>query len=148
MAEGRDDHDLFWIEKARWPFRNPQYYLGWMSDSLSPSPYIALNYAPVEQRMAAFTKYLDNIPTAIEQIQANLEVPMPITWLQVGVDSFGGFATYFRDDVPQVWAGVEDEALQTAFAEANARAVAAMEAFTTWLHMWGPVANCISFSWR
>ena len=129
----RLDHDLFWIEKARWPFRNPQYYLGWMSDSLSPSPYIALNYAPVEQRMAAFTKYLDNIPTAIEQIQANLEMPMPITWLQLGVDSFGGFATYFRDDVPQVWAAVEDEALQAAFAEANARAVAAMEAFAAWL---------------
>ena len=30
----RLDHDLFWAEKARWPFRNPQFYVGWMNDSL------------------------------------------------------------------------------------------------------------------
>ena len=33
----RIDQDLFWIEKAEWPFRNPEYYFGWLSDSLDPS---------------------------------------------------------------------------------------------------------------
>ncbi len=34
----RLDHDLFWTEKARWPFRNPQFYIGWMNDSLESQP--------------------------------------------------------------------------------------------------------------
>jgi uncharacterized protein (DUF885 family) len=127
------DHDLFWAEKARWPFRNPEFYLGWLNDSLDPGPYITLNYAPAEQRMAAFTDYLKNIPTAAAQIQDNLEMPMPLTWLQLGVDAFGGYADYFENEVPAIWAEVDDAELQAAFAEANAAAVTAMAELAAWL---------------
>jgi len=129
----RVDQDLFWTEKARYPFRNPEFYLGWLSDSLDPAPYITLDYAPAEQRLAAFNRYLAAIPTAAAQIRANLEMPMPRTWLQLGVDAFGGLATYFRDDVPKVWASVQDAALQAEFSSANAAAVAAMQGLADWL---------------
>jgi len=129
----RVDQDLFWMEKARWPFRNPEYYFGWLSDSLDPSPYIALDYAPLDERMRAFTRYLQNVPGAIAQIRENLAMPMPRTWLQLGIDGFGGYAEYFRDDVPAVWAAVEDEELQQAFASANAAAIEAMQGITDWL---------------
>jgi uncharacterized protein (DUF885 family)/membrane-bound inhibitor of C-type lysozyme/uncharacterized membrane protein len=129
----RLDHDLFWTEKARWPFRNPQFYFGWMSDSLDPSTYIALDYAPIEQRMAAFTTYLEAIPGAAQQIRDNLEIPMPRTWLQLGIDAFGGYASYFRDDVPAVWATVSDRALQARFASANEVAATAMHDLADWL---------------
>ena len=68
----RIDHDLFWLEKANWPFRNPQFYFGWMSDSLDPSPYITLDYAPPEQRMRAFITYQQNLLEAAKQIRNNL----------------------------------------------------------------------------
>ena len=97
----RMDHDLFWLEKANWPFRNPQFYFGWMSDSLDPSPYITLKYAPPEQRMRAFIRYQQNLVEAARQIRNNLRMPMPLTWLQLGVDAFGGYAAYFRDEVPR-----------------------------------------------
>ncbi len=129
----RVDQDLFWMEKARWPFRNPEYYFGWLSDSLDPSPYIALDYAPLEERMRAFNLYLENVPRAIAQIQENLAMPMPRTWLQLGIDGFGGYAEYFRDDVPAVWAAVENPELQQAFASANAAAIVAMQGITDWL---------------
>jgi len=129
----RIDHDLFWMEKARWPFRNPQHYLGWMSDSLDPSPYIALDYAPAEQRMEAFVRYLNNVPLAAQQIRENLEMPMPLTWLQLGVDSFGGYAEYFRNEVPEIWAEVDNPELQEAFAVANEQAAAAMAGLAEWL---------------
>ena len=129
----RVDQDLFWTEKARYPFRNPEYYFGWLSDSLDPSPYIALDYASPELRMRAFTLYLQNVPKAIAQIRQNLEMPMPRTWLQLGIDGFGGYADYFRDDVPAVWASVEDRNLQRAFTEANAGAIEAMQDITDWL---------------
>jgi len=129
----RIDQELFWMEKARWPFRNPQHYLGWMSDSLDPSPYIALNYAPAEQRMEAFVRYLQNVPLATRQIRENLEMPMPRTWLQLGVDAFGGYADYFRNEVPEVWAGVDNPDLQAAFAAANEEAADAMAELAAWL---------------
>jgi hypothetical protein len=129
----RLDQDLFWMEKADLPFRSPQYYFGWMSDSLDPSTYIALNYAPLEERMAAFTRYLENVPVAVKQIRQNLAMPMPRTWLQLGIDGFGGYAAYFRDEVPEIWAAVEDEDLQQAFVSANKEAVLAMQDMADWM---------------
>jgi uncharacterized protein (DUF885 family) len=129
----RVDQDLFWMEKVQLPFRSPQYYFGWMRDSLDPSVYIALDYASLEERLRAFTRYLENVPRAVGQIRQNLAMPMPRTWLQLGIDGFGGYADYFRDEVPAVWAAVEDEDLQHAFKVANAKAIDAMQDMTDWL---------------
>jgi len=137
----RVDQDLFWMEKADLPFRSPQFYFGWMGDSLDPSPYIALDYASLEQRMRSFTLYLKNVPRAVTQIRENLAMPMPRTWLQLGIDGFGGYADYFRDDVPAVWAGVENEDLQQEFASANAEAIQAMQDITDWLKSNLPTAT-------
>ena len=129
----RIDHDLFWMDKARWPFRNPQYYFGWMSDSLDPAAYVTLDYAPLAERMAAFTDYLEAIPQAAAHIRENLEMPMPRTWLQLGVDSFGGYAAYFRDDVPAIFESVNDDALQQRFATALEAAADEMQGLADWL---------------
>ncbi|MEE8495801.1 MAG: DUF885 domain-containing protein [Xanthomonadales bacterium] len=127
------DRALFWLEKAEWPLVNPAYYFDWMSDSLDPSPYITLDYAPLEVRIKSYTRYAQNIPRAVAQIRANLRMPMARTRLEYGIDSFGGFADYFSNDVPLVFAAVEDEDLQTEFAQANAAAAAAMTVLTDWL---------------
>jgi uncharacterized protein (DUF885 family) len=127
------DRALFWLEKAEWPFVSPAYYFDWMTDSLDPSPYITLDYAPLEERMRSYTRYAGNIPRAVEQIRANLRMPMARTRLEYGIDSFGGFADYFANDVPAVFAAVEDEELQAAFAEANTAAAVAMAELTEWL---------------
>jgi uncharacterized protein (DUF885 family) len=83
--------------------------------------------------MSAFTRYLSNVPKAVGQIRENLAMPMPRTWLQLGIDGFGGYAAYFRDDVPAIWAAVEDEELQQAFSSANAAAIESMQAMADWL---------------
>jgi len=137
----RVDQDLFWMEKVGLPFRSPQYYFGWMSDSLDPSAYIALDYAPLEERMRAFTRYLENVPLAVQQIRQNLAMPMPRTWLQLGIDGFGGYAAYFRDDVPAIWAAVKDENLQQTFVNANKEAVSAMQDIADWLTSNMPAAT-------
>ncbi len=137
----RLDHDLFWLVKARWPYRNPQFYIGWLNDSLDPAPYITLDYAPAEERMAAFTRYLEAIPQAAKEIRGNLRMPMPATWLQLGIDAFSGYANYFRDDVPAAWEGVGDEALNRRFQAANAGAIAAMESLSEWLESGRNIAD-------
>ncbi len=128
------DRMLFWLEKAEWPFVNPAFYFDWMSDSLDPSPYIALNYAPLEQRMQAFTRYASQVPRAAAQIRANLRMPMARTRLEYGISSFQGMADYFANDVPAVFAGVADETLQAEFAAATTAASAAMGDLADWLN--------------
>jgi uncharacterized protein (DUF885 family) len=60
-------------------------------------------------------------------------MPMARTVLQYGVDSFGGLAEYYRNEVPAVFGAVADETLQAAFAEANEAAAGAMQELADWL---------------
>jgi hypothetical protein len=135
------DRLLFWLEKAEWPFVNPAFYFNWMNDSLDPSPYVSLDYAPLAERMKSYTKYAQNLPLALEQIRANLRMPMARTRLEYGISSFGGLADYFANDIPGVFAAVEDAALQAEFAQANEAAIAAMSKLTDWLKSNRPSAN-------
>lgn len=127
------DSQLFWLDDAEWPFRSPDFYFSWLTDSIDPSPYITLTYAPPEERIAAFTRYANNVPTATAQIRDNLRMPMPRTVLQYGIDSFGGFADFFRNDVAEAFASVEDEQLLADFNTAREKAAVAMQGLADWL---------------
>lgn len=127
------DRNLFWLEQAEWPYRNPTFYFDWGLDLLSPDPYLTKPYAPIEQRLQDYTKWLASVPAATAQIQANLRTPMPRTWIDEGVANFGGMAPFLRDDAPKAFAAVKDEALLSAYAEANGKAVAAFQSLSDWL---------------
>ena len=127
------DRNLFWLERAEWPMRNPTFYFDWNLDFLTPDPYLTKPYAPLDVRLRDFTTWLSNIPAATGQIRANLRTPMPRTWIDQGVASFGGMVPFLREDAPKVFAGVKDDALQAAYAEANGKAIAAFQALADWL---------------
>lgn len=122
------DESLFWLEEANWPGKNPMWY----AFSLGPSVYITREYAPLPQRMQAYTEYARNLPQALEQMRANLTTPLPATYVETAHAIFSGMAEYFENSVPAVFDEVEDEALQQAFGEANERAVEALEVTVTW----------------
>ncbi len=122
----RVKRDLFWLEKARWPFRSPAFYFDWLSDSLDPDPYISRRYAAVEIRMQAYINFAKGIPQAAAQIQSNLQAPMPRTWIEYAVASFGGMGDYFDADIKQAFTEVKDEALWADFKQANGAAAKAM----------------------
>jgi uncharacterized protein (DUF885 family) len=127
------DRNLFWLERAEWPMRNPTFYFDWNLDFLSPDPYLTKPYAPLDVRLRDFTKWLSNVPAATAQIRQNLRTPMPRTWIDQGVASFGGMVPFLRDDAPQVFADVKDEALRKEYDAANRGAVAAFQALADWL---------------
>lgn len=127
------DRALFWMETADWPFVNPAYYFDWMSDSLDPSAYVSLDYAPPDVRMEAFTRYAENLPRAAVQIRDNLRMPMTRTRLEYGIAAFGGLADYLRHDVPAAFAGVGSAELQQRFAVASEAAAAALAGLSDWL---------------
>ena len=129
----RIDHDLFWLEVAEWPFRCPAFYFSWMMDSLDPNVYVAREYAPLDQRLRAYTKYARAVPRAAAQIRANLRTPLPRTYIEYAIAGFDGLASYFESDVPEAFSGVTDETLVGEFRDANRGAIRAMRDLASWL---------------
>ncbi len=129
LVQGVINRQLFWLDTAQFPYKNPAWYI----DKLDPDPYLSREYAPLERRMAAYTGYARAIPKLADDIRANLHTPMPRSFVERGIAGFGGFATFYRSDVPKVFAAVTDATLQKQFAEANEDAAKAMDGLKTWL---------------
>lgn len=123
------DGQLFWLDRADWPHKNPTFY----TDALDPDPYVSRDYAPLETRIKSYTTYARNVPKAAAQIQANLKPPMARTFIDRGIGAFDGLASFYHDDVPKVFAGVKDPALQKEFKTANDSAITAMKSLAAYL---------------
>jgi hypothetical protein len=126
----RIDNDLFWVREARQPFTNPSWYF---NTGLDPSTYVTVPYAPADQRLRAFIKYAQQIPGAVAQIKKNVQMPLPRTFLDFSSKSFGGFAEFYRNDVPQAFAEVQDAELKKQLKEVSEPAAKAMQDFGKWL---------------
>jgi uncharacterized protein DUF885 len=125
---GTIDHDLFWLDKADWPHRNPEYYTGGMD----PNVYLAREYAPLPERMRSFTRYAANLPAALAHIRANIRTPMPKPFAEIGQGRLEGLASYLKSDVPQVFRSVSDAGLRREFETANANAARALSDLGAW----------------
>ncbi|MGH9928025.1 MAG: DUF885 family protein, partial [Pyrinomonadaceae bacterium] len=123
------DKELFWIETAEWPYRNPIYY----SDAIDPDVYVSREYAPLDVRLKAYTAYAQAVPKALDQIRANLRLPLARPFIRIGRTTIGGLAAFYSKDVPTVFASVMDEKLQSDFRAANDVAIKAVKDFDAWL---------------
>ncbi len=131
------DGQLFWLEDSGAPYKNPSFYTG----DLSPSMYLTRPYAPLKQRMAAFISYQEALPKALAQIKANLQLPLPASYIEEGANSFEGFASFFKADVPGIFARVHDAGLQAHFKTSNAAAIKATQDLADWLKAQKPNAT-------
>lgn len=131
------DSDLFWLETAEWPRRNPIFYSG----AMDPSLYLTREYAPLPRRMRAYVDYARAVPRAAGEVRANLRTPMPRTFAELGQMSFGGLAGYLESDVPAVFAAVDDADLQAELRQANAAAAQALRELGAWFQAQIPPAG-------
>lgn len=122
------DRDLFWLEEARAPWKNPAYY----GDALDPNLYVTRPYAPLATRLRALNRWLAHVPRALAQIRGTLQAPMPLPLAQIGKIRFGGLVSYLRDDVPPVFATVSEPALRAEFEAVRPAAIAAFAAMGQW----------------
>ncbi len=122
------DNDLFWLESAEWPYRNPYFY----AEAIDPDVYVSRAYAPLDQRLRAYTTYAKALPAVLDQIRKNLRTPLPRTYVDIGRISFGGLVSFYEKDVPAVFESVDDQTLQKEFREANAAAAKAMKELDAW----------------
>jgi hypothetical protein len=123
------DSDLYWLDQAKAPFKNPAWYI----NNLDPEVYLSREYAPLQKRLTGYLGYARAIPRLADQIRANLQTPLPKPLIERGIAGFGGFAEFFRNDVPKVFASVQDEQARRDLAEANSAAAKAMDDLKTWL---------------
>ncbi len=123
------DSDLFWLDTARSPATNPAWYL----NRMDPEVFLSRNYAPLEQRLPGYLGYARSIPRMAENIRANLKPPLARPLIDRGIAGFGGFAEFFRKDVPAVFASIRDERAQKDLKEADETAARAMDELTHWL---------------
>ena len=131
------DGELFWLESAEWPYRCPQFY----ADALDPDVYVSREYAPLEERMRAYTYYAEKVPNAVDQIKKNLRTPMPRTFVNIGHTSFGGLISFYEKDVPAIFASVKDPQLRAQFTQANEDAIKAMKDIDAWFKTLEPSAT-------
>jgi hypothetical protein len=120
---------IFWDATAEQPFRNPAWYL----DRLDPSMYLEREYAPLPKRLEGYLGYARAVPALARDIRENLQAPLPKAFIERGAAGFGGYATFFRNDMPALFADLGDEKLKADLTAATAGAAAAMEELAAWI---------------
>lgn len=120
------DGNRFWIEDARWPWKNPDFY------GLDPNVYIARPYASAEVRARALTAWAREVPRAVRQIRDNLETPLPKSYVEIGRIRFGGLVDFLRTDAPQAFTEAT-ESTQNELAAALDAAATSLASLDAWL---------------
>ncbi len=105
--------ELFETQVRRAPWRNPMMYLG----DLNLTPYIARDYAPLQQRAKAAIGIAGSTAAHVAAAKANLEPNLPRPWIDTALLQVRGTITFVETDVPQAFAGLTDEALATELKE-------------------------------
>jgi Bacterial protein of unknown function (DUF885) len=124
------DSELFWVEKARWPYKNPYYY----ADALDPNIYISRDYAPLEQRLRAYIAYAAQLPVAVDQIRNTLQPPLAKPFVDIGITIVEGLARFHATDVPAAFQpALKNADLRSRFEKANRQAKEALVHFSDWL---------------
>ena len=119
----------FWIDETDNLTKNPTTYVY----RIGLGVYVDREYAPLEQRLRAYTEYVGGLPHRLQQMRDNLEPPLPAPFAEMGQRILDGLAGYLANTVPQQFATVEDEDLQRQFAAANTAAAEAVQATADWL---------------
>ena len=125
VAEGQ----LFFLEDADQPHHNPAYY----TPALDPNVYISREYADKPTRMKALTAFFNQVPSRAAEIRANLQTPMPATFVKYGIAAFDGFADYYSNDALQAFADVHAPEVQQNLKYSAQKASKSMRDLADWL---------------
>ncbi|MBA3563255.1 MAG: DUF885 domain-containing protein [Gammaproteobacteria bacterium] len=120
---------LFNLVTSDFVHTNPVFY----SNFTSPSTYITVEYAPLHERMQAYTAYATALPAYLNTMRANLQTPLALPYIETALGIFSGLSSYLQEDVPAIFADVADENTVSSFERANRAAVQALDGTAEWL---------------
>ncbi|MDX1623083.1 MAG: DUF885 domain-containing protein [Gemmatimonadota bacterium] len=116
--------ERFWLEEVGTWRKNPRFY----SSQMDLSRLLLLEYAPLEERMAAITGRLEAFPDLVAAARANVEDP-PRPFVETALITYRGLPGFLREDLTEALAGVDHPELQARFRAARDAAVEALEAY-------------------
>ncbi len=120
---------LFWLRDSDFPTRNPLFYI----NAIGISVFIDREYAPLDQRMQAYTQYMQQLPGMLKQMQESLQPPLPAPYVEMGYRILSGLVEYLSTTVPEIFLPVDDEQLQRQFKAANDAAIESVQQSADWL---------------
>jgi hypothetical protein len=118
------DRELFWLTSAEEPFRNPAWYI----DRLDPSMYLTRDYAPLPKRLQGFSATCAPCRRSPGKFAPICARRCPRAFIERGAAGFTGYATFFRTEMPAIFAQLADERQKRELNEATAAAAQAMDA--------------------
>jgi uncharacterized protein (DUF885 family) len=90
------------------------------------------DFAPVDERLRSLVSRLEEAPRLLEQAKENLLDPTKYH-VETAIEQGTGMRALFERDLPDAAKASSDAALQSAFAAANERALAAVDAYVAWM---------------
>lgn len=121
--------ERFDLEVLRKPWRNPMTYLG----PLELTPYLAREYAPVDERVEAVSRVAAGAPRLLSEGRRNLEAALPRTFVETALLQTRGMLTFVDGDVASFVAGATDAKLRSRAQKALASLQAALREYEAFL---------------
>ena len=100
------------------------------------SNYLKRNYAPLPQRVESLCRHLEATPRLLDQLRQKLDGSLPRAAIEISLETFGGFARYYKNDlVGQAVGLAAEEPLEPALWKdcAGRRGLPGRPLMSTWL---------------
>ncbi len=89
-------------------------------------------FAPADQRLRSVIAREQQMPAVFAAARANLN-DSPRIYTEIAMEQLPGDIDFFRNSLPQAFAGVKDAGIQAEFQKSNAAVIAALESYGEWL---------------
>ena len=117
--------ELFTFEELRPLENNPMRQAGF----LNVGNYVRRDYAPLEDRLRAATSALKQVPEFLNTLDAALRDDLSRHIVDMSVESYGGMAQFYRNELASFANKVDDKEIAADFASSIAEAAAALDGF-------------------
>ena len=104
------------------------------SSGITGSAYVLMerNFAPINERLRVLTARERLMPAALRAARANLRNPPRIS-TEIAIEQLPGIVRFYQNDLPSAFNEADDVALKREFSASNARVIAALEDYRSWL---------------
>ncbi len=117
-----------WLEEREYQ-RNPMIY----ADNAMVDNYVKRNYAPLEVRIVALIRHLQQIPAAMQVARQNLRPQLPRIFIEESLTIFTGLIVFLTRDLAQACQPLRDPTLEQELWTARDAAVIALHDFHGYL---------------
>ena len=110
--------------------KNPDNY----SSGITNSAFVLMerNFAPADERLRSLIAREKQMPAVFAEARKNLKNP-PRIYTEIALEQLPGIIGFFESDVPEAFKDATDPATKAEFRKTNARVIAALKSYESWL---------------